>query len=346
MRFCLNGIDMSVYRHPSRGDGWWMIKIYRPGGAAEYVPYQGGRDEALAFERELRGLADTTDPAWPDRLPEFMLAYRNRSRPRGYEVVQNSMRHLTAFFGGHKLRHIGPQLVEGYKAARLAAGVKPRTVDIELTALSAYLSWHNDTYRTDFPRPRRFGKRLTAPPLPRPLDMAEIAAVLRALDGDLRVIVMLMALCGLRKSEALNLTAADVSLSSRSLSILGKGGRERVVPYGDFLAPALEAACASHPSGPLFPSPRKPGRPRRDIYRAISRAARAAGIERKVNPHLFRHSFATILVNAGENLRTVQELLGHSELATTQIYTHVAALTKRRAADNLSAMAANMFAKK
>lgn len=337
---------MSVYKHPSR-PGWWQIKIYRgKDKPAEYLPYQGTREEALIFERELRGLREASDPAWPDRLPEFRLAYRNRSRPRGYEVLENSMRHLTAFFGGHKLRHIGPQLVESYKASRLAAGVSKRTVNIELSALSAYLTWHNEMYRTDFPRPRRFSKRETMPPLPRPLDMGEIAAVLRALDGDLRVIVMLMSLCGLRKSEALTLTAADVSPASRTLTIRGKGGRERVIPYGEFLAPSLESARAAHPTGPLFPSPRNTGRPRRDIYRAISRAARAAGIDRTVNPHLFRHSFATALVNAGENLRTIQELLGHSEIATTEIYTHIAAATKRRAAENIAAIAANLFAKK
>lgn len=322
-----------------------MIKISRGRkNPAEYVPYCGSREEALAFERELRGLSETADPSWPDRLPEFLLAYRNRSRPRGYEVVANSMRHLTAFFGGHKLRHIGPQLVEAYKADRLAAGVTKRTVNIELSALSAYLSWHNETYRTDYPRPRRFTKRETAPPLPRPLDVAEIAAILQALDGDVRTLVALMALCGLRKSEALTLTAADINPASRTLTILGKGGRERVVPYAGLLEPLLDAARAEHPQGPLFPSRRRPGA-RRDIRKAILRAARAAGIDRNVHPHLFRHSFASILVNAGENLRTIQELLGHSELATTQIYTHVAALTKRRATEALAATVATEIAK-
>lgn len=331
---------MSVYKHPHRA-GWWMIKISRGrNNPAEYVPYCGSREEALSFERDLRGLRETADPAWPDRLPEFLLAYKNRASPRGYDCLDNSLRHLGAFFGGHKLRHIGPQLVEGYKAARLAAGVTKRTVNIELSALSAYLTWHNETYRTDFPRPRRFGKRETAPPLPRPLDVSEIADVLRALEGDLRAIVALMALCGLRKNEVLTLTADAVNPAAQTLTIRGKGGRERVVPYAGLIAPLLDAARAAHPEGPLFPSPRKAGAPRSDLRRSIIRACRRAGITRHVYPHLFRHSFATALVNAGENLRTIQELLGHAELATTQIYTHVAALTKRRAAEALAATVA------
>ena len=73
---------------------------------AEYIPYQGTREEAEIFEREVRGLADRSDPFFSDLLPDFFTAYKNRSSPKSLESVQYSFRHLSAFFGGYKLRHL------------------------------------------------------------------------------------------------------------------------------------------------------------------------------------------------------------------------------------------------
>ena len=332
---------MSVYNHPSK-PGWQMIKIsHGRKGKAEYIPFHGSHDEALIFERELRGIADHSDPGFGDWLPEFHIAYSNRTSKRGLEVLENSFRHLTAFFGGFKLRHITGSLIEQYKAQRLTSGVKRRTINIELSGLSAYITWSNETYGKNYPKPKRFGKRETRAPLPVVLTLAEIAGILDNLEGDIRIAVELMALGGLRKNEALSLEARNVDCSAASIRIEGKGGKWRIVPVSSpDVMDRLKKVVEARPQGPLFVSSRT-GRARIDIRKAIKKAAEKAGITKHVNPHLFRHSFATGLVNGGADIRIIQELLGHSEIATTQIYTHIGDASKRTATDHLVAMVAN-----
>jgi site-specific recombinase XerD len=338
---------VSVYQHPSK-PGWQMIKIsHGRGGKAEYIPYQGEREEAQRFERELRGLVNPTDPGFLDLLPDFKLYYRNQHSRNAYLVVENSCRHLERFFGGFKMRHLTPTLIEQYKAKRLEEGRRPkarpvskRTINIELSALSAYISWQNQQHGTNWPRPRRFGKRETRPPMPQVLIPAEVAAILALLAGDIRIIVALMALSGLRREEALRLEARNVDLAGRVIRIHGKGGKWRIVPIsGDIILHQLAERCRERPTGPLFISPRT-GRPWVDIRKPIRRAANAAGITKHINPHLFRHSFGAALVNGGADIRVIQELLGHSEIATTQIYTQVAGAAKRLAVERLVAMVA------
>jgi len=332
---------MSVYKHPSKS-GWQMIKIsHGRKGRADYIPFNGSREDALLVEAEIRGKVDRSDPGFTDLLPEFMIAYRNRSSPRGVEVMVNSMRHLTAFFGPYKLRHLVPSLIESYKAKRLADGVKKRTINIELSNLSAYISHVNETTGRDIPRPKRFSKKETTPPLPQPLAVAELAAILDNLSGDIKTMVELMTFCGLRRNEVFGLQISDYNQTASILLINGKGGKQRIAPVSSpDLAAKLTTICRRRKKGLMFPSPRT-GRKYVDIRKSLRKAAAAAGITRKVTPHLFRHSFATALLNDGQDLRTIQELLGHSEIATTQIYTQVADATKRAATAALVANVAN-----
>lgn len=332
---------MSVYKHPSK-PGWQMIKIsHGRKEKPEYIPFCGSRDEALIFEQELRGIADRSDPGFLDLLPEWKIAYKNKNLTRSVESVEYSLKHLEAFFGGYKMRHITPSLVEQYKAMRLADGVKKRTITIELSAMSAYLRWVNANYGTQYIKPKLFSKKECRPDMPQVLTLDEMIAIFRALDGDVRLIVQIMSLCGLRRNEALDLTARAVDLSGHMLRIKGKGGKWRAVPVSSpAIMEGLAKLCAERPTGPLFISPRT-GKARVDIRKQLKKAAELAGITKRVHPHLFRHSFATALLNGGHDLRTIQELLGHSEIATTQIYTHVADSMKRIATSGLVAMVAN-----
>ncbi len=218
---------MSVYPHPSK-PGWQMIKISHGRKVkAEYIPFEGSRDDALQLEAEIRGTVDRTDPGFPDLLPEFKVAYRNRASLRGYEVMENSLRHLTGFFGGFKMRHLAPTLIEQYKAKRLADGVKKRTINIELSGLSAYITWLNETTGSQYKRPKRFGKRETKPPMMRPLTVDEMVAVIGALDGDIRTMIEIMASCGLRRDEVYGLRKIDYDQGGRTFTVRGKGGKER-----------------------------------------------------------------------------------------------------------------------
>jgi len=336
-----------------------MIKIsHGRKEKAEYIDYPGSREDALIYYREITGKADTTDPGFQDRLPEFLIHYRNNSSVRGMEVCENSLKHLTAFFGGQKLRHITPHLVEQYKAARLKAPakkngageiistIKPRTINIELSILSAYFDFMNRNHNTQLDKPQRFRKRDTAAPMPIPLLPAELAGIINNLTGNVKIITMLMAYNGLRRNEAFNLQAQDIDIDGGNITIRGKGGKWRVVPVvAPELLAQLKQAKGKIQIGTLLPN-EDTGKPYNDIRKPIRRAAKMAGITKHINPHLFRHSFGTALVGAQVNLRIIQGLLGHSEIATTQIYTHLNTASLTSGATAMAQLVANVAKQK
>jgi integrase/recombinase XerD len=147
-----------------------------------------------------------------------------------------------------------------------------------------------------------------------------------------RAMLELLYASGLRISELVGLTMASLNLRQGVLRVVGKGGKERLVPVGQealrwierYVADARPELVRGSPTAALFPSRR--GRPmtRQTFWHAVKRYAAQAGIERTVSPHTLRHAFATHLLNHGADLRAVQMMLGHADLSTTQIYTHIA----------------------
>ena len=153
-----------------------------------------------------------------------------------------------------------------------------------------------------------------------------------------RAILELMYACGLRVSEAVDLEVRRVDLEARALIARGKGSKERVVPIGTEAVRAVQAYLARgrpHLVGArieprLFVNYRGGPLTRQGLYKIIGRHAKAAGLEGKMSPHTLRHTFATHLLEGGCDLRSVQEMLGHSDVTTTQLYTH---LSKRHLKD-------------
>ena len=148
--------------------------------------------------------------------------------------------------------------------------------------------------------------------------------------------------CGLRASEAVDLTLGRVSLAEGIVRVMGKGSRERLVPVGDRAKAMLERylaearprlARASRPCDALFLGRLGRRLSRKTVWRAFKRLAALAGLE--ATAHTLRHSFATHLLSGGADLRSVQELLGHADIATTQIYTHVSQDALRRVHNTL-----------
>ena len=147
-----------------------------------------------------------------------------------------------------------------------------------------------------------------------------------------RALLELLYACGLRVSEAVALRGAQLDLGAGFVTVLGKGGKERVVPLGRPARAALEAYLTrerprllrGRPSPFVFLGPG--GRPltRQAVWKLVRRRALAAGVPRRVSPHTLRHTFATHLLGGGADLRIVQTLLGHADIGTTQVYTHVA----------------------
>jgi integrase/recombinase XerD len=174
--------------------------------------------------------------------------------------------------------------------------------------------------------------------LPRSLTEADVEALLAAPDlhTDLglrdRAMLEVLYACGLRVSELVSLTMGQLSEAMGVVRILGKGAKERLVPVGEealdavrrYLREARPALLAGRTSNALFVTRRAGAMTREAFWQLIKRYARRAGIAVDISPHTLRHAFATHLLNHGADLRVVQLLLGHADISTTQIYTHVA----------------------
>ena len=140
---------------------------------------------------------------------------------------------------------------------------------------------------------------------------------------------------GLRISEACNLRLEDLDLENLFLTVRGKGGRERLVPFGqksleviqNYMDNAREKILKSRYSQYLFISKKGDLLNRKSVWRLLKKYISRTGIKKPVTPHTFRHSFATHLIENNADLRSVQELLGHLDISTTQIYTHMASRT-------------------
>ncbi len=171
-------------------------------------------------------------------------------------------------------------------------------------------------------------------PLPKTLSETEVQALLAAprLDTPVglrdRAMLELIYACGLRVSELVSLPWAAVDLQAGVLRVRGKGRKERLLPLGEhavhWLQRYLQAVRGSHPDPALFLSQQGQAMTRENFWLRVQHYTRQAGITTAVSPHVLRHAFATHLLNHGADLRVIQLLLGHSDLSTTQIYTHVA----------------------
>ena len=182
----------------------------------------------------------------------------------------------------------------------------------------------------------RFGRRL-----PRTLSESEVLRLIDAPDKATlrglrdRAMLSLAYAAGLRVSELVGLELGDVDLSRGVVAALGKGGKRRLVPIGEIALAHLDAYLTARAAGPekararaqrsaaLFLSPRGGKLTRQGFWKIVGAHARAAGIRGAAYPHQLRHSFATHLLSGGADLRSVQTMLGHSNIATTEIYTHV-----------------------
>jgi integrase/recombinase XerD len=225
-----------------------------------------------------------------------------------------------------------------YLAQQLQAGRSPRSVARYLSGFRQFYRWlvregrlaEDPTALIESPRVGRS--------LPKALSEAQVEALLAAPDTGTavglrdRAMLELMYATGLRVSELTGLELGSLSLNQGVVRVLGKGRKERLVPIGEqalewlqrYLAEARPQLMKDGQSPRVFVTARRSGMTRQAFWHAVARHAQSAGIRQRISPHGLRHSFATHLLNHGADLRVVQMLLGHSDLSTTQIYTHVA----------------------
>jgi len=192
------------------------------------------------------------------------------------------------------------------------------------------------TEHVDLPRVPR--------PLPKALSREAAASLVEAPDVTRpagvrdRAVLELLYATGMRASECLGLTPESVNLTAGYAVCAGKGGKQRLVPLGAaastwvraYLRDVRPRLTRRRDSGRLFVNPRGGALSRQSLWTIVRRAAAGAGIRRRVSPHMLRHSFASHLLEGGADLRAVQAMLGHADIATTQIYTHLPSAALKR----------------
>jgi len=225
-----------------------------------------------------------------------------------------------------------------YLAERARSGARPRTSARLLSSLRRFFQWQVREGRVLEDPSARIDAPRIARDLPGSLSEREVEVLLHAPDSESelgvrdRAMLEVLYASGLRVSELVGLRMDQVNLRLGCVRIVGKGDKERLVPLGEhatewllrYLQQARPALLAGRLGDSVFVSRRGSGMSRQAFWQTIRRYALVAGISRAISPHTLRHAFATHLINHGADLRVVQLLLGHSDLSTTQIYTHVA----------------------
>jgi integrase/recombinase XerC len=246
---------------------------------------------------------------------------------RSYRTDLAQFQAFLAGEGPARVEEIDSRTVRAFLASLHARGIDRVSVARKLAAVRSFFRFlvRRGVLESN---PAR---QVAAPRLPRKLvtflPIDEAAVMMDAPGARVRdhAILEMLYASGLRVSELAGLDLSDVDRAAGTVRVLGKGNKERVVPFGGGAAGALEAYLAERGGGPgpLFRNARGGRLGVRSIHTIVRRRARAVGIGRRVSPHTLRHTFATHLLDAGADLRLIQELLGHQRLSTTQRYTHV-----------------------
>jgi integrase/recombinase XerD len=279
----------------------------------------------------------------PDLAVESFLALLGARRsPRTVDAYRRDLADLAAFLGRSPAGASADD-VPGWLADLRSRGLAPSSIARKASAARTFyrhlvlLGQRPDNPAADVPLPRRRTK------LPRSLTPAEVERLIAAANVATprglrdRALVELLYGAGLRVSEAVGLERGGVDLEDRTVRCVGKGDKERVVPLGSEAVEALRRYLSRgrpyldrRHRPELFLNAQGGALTRAGAFLIVRRLAAKAGLDpERIHPHLLRHSFATHLLEGGADLRSVQEMLGHADLGTTEIYTHVSDRRRR-----------------
>jgi integrase/recombinase XerC/integrase/recombinase XerD len=287
-------------------------------------------------------------PGWSEALGLFRRDLTAAgTAPRTMSAYERDLGQLAAWASGSKLtpEQVSHRDLRRYAASLSAAGRAPATVARKLAAIRGFYGFLLRTGRVGqnpadlVSAPRRKAKLptvLTAEQMSSLLDAVPSGTPLEVRD---RAMFELAYSCGLRSEEVLTLTVDSIDFDDELVRVLGKGSKHRLVPVGEparraielYLEKARPSLVVDRAEKVLFLS--RNGRPRSasDLTRRLAIRMREAAAAGGVSPHALRHSFATHLLEGGADLRTIQELLGHASISTTQVYTHLDAARLRDA---------------
>jgi integrase/recombinase XerD len=255
------------------------------------------------------------------------------------DAYRRDLTDFTQFLSAHRqsLGRVGPDDIVDYLERLRTRGLRPSSVARRISALRGLYKHlvregalrRDPTEHLEAPRRPR--------PLPKTLSREAAAALVEAPDVTQprgvrdRTVLELLYATGMRASECLGLTLDDINLTAGYVICTGKGKKQRLVPVGAvalhwvgrYLRETRPVYTHRRDSGRLFVNPRGGRLSRQSLWAIVRQAAARAGLRQRVSPHVLRHSFASHLLEGGADLRAIQAMLGHADIATTQIYTHL-----------------------
>jgi len=266
--------------------------------------------------------------------PKLLEQYRERLRVKHYSLRTEDAylhwaRRFIFFHGKRHPREMGGPEVEAFLSHLATEGrVAPSTQN---QALAALLFLYREVLAKELPWMDGMVRAKRPARVPVVLTEGEVRALLGQLDGTRWLATSLLYATGMRASECLGLTVDDVNLTAGYVICTGKGRKQRLVPVGGeaaqwvkrYLREVRPLYTRRRDSGRLFVNPRGGRLSRQSLWTIVRRAALRAGLRHRVSPHVLRHSFASHLLEGGADLRSIQVMLGHADIATTQIYTHL-----------------------
>lgn len=273
-----------------------------------------------------------------DNLSEY-LQYLRFERGLSDNTINSYHRDITGFFEFVKTDQPGKirqQEISKYLSELSRLAVKPTTTARKLSSLKQFYKYlFENNHLKENP-----AKAFSAPKIvryhPAYLSVDEIETIINLIDTTAyagkrdRVIIEILYGCGLRISELINLNISDVEFEAGFLKVIGKGNKQRLVPMGKIAADSITDFLDDREKSPKLKGKKtilvnRFGNKfsRVGLWKHIKRLILTAGIAKKVTPHTFRHSFATHMLEGGADLRIVQEMLGHADISTTQIYTTI-----------------------
>ena len=228
-------------------------------------------------------------------------------------------------------------LIASYLESRVEDGISKRSQARVISSLRSFFKFLEMEGRTERDPTERIDSPKIGRHIPAVLSVSEIEKIISSVDLSApeghrnRAIIETLYSCGLRVSELVSLKISDLFLEESFLRVTGKGDKQRLIPVGDPASDAIRLYLAVRAGGKiskgcediLFLNRRGGKLSREMIFILIRKQAKAAGVEKEISPHTFRHSFASHLIENGADLRVVQQMLGHSSILTTEIYTHI-----------------------
>jgi integrase len=351
---------VSVFRR----NGKWVVDYWPQGRKGKHIRTTlpatiTAKADAVAIERELRQANKDPEINAPKNatvsilFPQYLDYYKLHRKPSTYKdicsVYKNHLqRHLGRFIASEiELNHfnvykqlrtkeyrIGQKKKKQSKEEKLP--ISNRTVMKELAYFSGFLDWCGKNIKGFPVKNIEIEKLPWERPVPLVLTFEEAIRLVMAAEPFYRVLFLVMFNLGLRLTPARKMRWEDIDFENRTFRIILKGGKWKLLPLSDWLYAELKKMHRTATSAWAFPSPRPwlKDQPVTEVRKAIRRAAKTAGITKRVYPHLLRHSLATHLLGKDINQKTVQEMLGHADIQSTQWYTQVLTSNLRKALKN------------